>query len=364
MKIGFFTDTFLPQNNGVVTSITSFGTELVKRGHEVHIFCPKTSVESLNGMEVHSFPAVTFRRYPEFKIAVPQGRDSVDALDIVHTQSPFTMGFFGWRVAKFQQVPRVSTFHTMLTEYYQYVSRLGRPIIRLVTWRFSKAFYNRHRRLITPSIALRDFLKDHGIKKPIDVIPTGIDISRLRPINKRKARKKLGLGDERAFLCLGRVSYEKNLDMVIRAMQDVDGKLLMVGRGPVTEKLKKLVRKKKLNRKVSFRGFVPEEMKPLYYSAADVFVLASKSETQGIVAAEAMACGTPVIGADALAISEVVKDGENGRLFKPGDLKQLSEVMKKFEPSAVMSRKARKTAEEFSIDRCTTKLEKFYESLT
>ncbi|MEW6221731.1 MAG: glycosyltransferase [Candidatus Hadarchaeota archaeon] len=363
MRIGFFTDTFLPQKNGVVTSLLSFGAELEKRGHEVHVFCPKTNVRHMEGMEVHSYPAVSFRRYPEFKIAVPQGRDRAPKLDLVHTHSPFTMGFFGWRVAKFQKIPRVSTFHTLLSEYYQYVSRVGKPVLKLVSWRFCRAFYKRHKKLITPSAALKRLLREHGIKKPIEVIPTGIDIKALHPIDKKTARRKLGLEDERIFLCLGRVSYEKNLDLVIRAMTEVDGKLLLVGRGPATGKLKKLVDKKHLRKRVSFKGFVPEKLKPLYCSAADALVIASKSETQGLVVAEAMACGTPVIGANALAIPEVVRNGENGYLFKPENIGSLSALMQKFEPSEGMRKNARKTAESYSIEKCTTKLEEFYNGL-
>ncbi|MEW6592537.1 MAG: glycosyltransferase [Candidatus Hadarchaeota archaeon] len=363
MKVGFFTDTFLPQKNGVVTSLISFGTELEKRGHEVHVFCPKSNVRHLEGMEIHSYPAVAFRRYPEFKIAVPRGKDKVSQLDLVHTHSPFTMGFFGWRVSKFQKIPRVSTFHTMLSEYYQYISKVGKPVLKLVSWQFSRAFYKSHKKLIAPSAALKKYLRNHGINKPIEVIPTGIDVKALHPINKKTARRRLSLGDEKIFLCLGRVSYEKNLDLAIRAMPEVDGKLLVVGRGPASEKLKKLVAKKNLKKKVLFKGFVPEKLKPLYCSAADALIIASKSETQGIVVAEAMACGTPVVGANALAIPEVVRNGENGRLFKPGDLKQLSTILRKFEPSEGMRKNARKTAEGYSIEKCTTKLEEFYNSL-
>jgi 1,2-diacylglycerol 3-alpha-glucosyltransferase len=363
MRVGFFTDTFLPQRNGVVTSLLSFGTELARRGHEVHVFCPKTNVGNINGIEVHSYPAVNFRPYPEFKIAIPQGRDKAPSLDIVHTHSPFTMGFFGGRVAKIQDIPRVSTFHTLLSDYSQYVSRLGKPVLNLISWRLCKAFYNKHEKVIAPSMALKNLLKSRGIKNPIEVIPTGIDVGHLRPINKTLARKRLGLGDDRVFLCLGRVSHEKNLDLVIRAMTDIDAKLLVVGQGPAMKKLRKLVEKKKLRKNVLFKGFVQEKLKPLYCSAADALIIASKSETQGVVVAETMACGTPVIGADSLAIPEIVEDRENGRLFKPGDLKQLAKIMQTFEPTGRMRKNARRTAEEYSIEKCTTKLEEFYNSI-
>lgn len=359
MRVGFFTDTFLPQQNGVVASLLSTGSELVRRGHEVHVFCPLTKLKNVGGTKIHSYPAVKFRPYPEFKIAIPRGRDKAPPLDIIHTHSPFTMGFFGWRVAKFQKIPRVSTFHTLLTDYSS-VLRLGRPIAKLVTWKFCKSFYNRHEKIIAPSETLREVLRERGIRKPIEVIPSGIDTHFYRPIDRKKARRELGLGDESVFLCLGRVSHEKNVDRVIRAMKDVEARLLVVGRGPATDKLKKIARKEKLQRKVSFKGFVPERMKPLYYSAADALVIASTSETQGMVVVEAMACATPVIGAKAMAVPELVKDGENGRLFEPRDVKHLSAILADFEPTQRMRRRAVETSKDYSIEKCVSKLEDFY----
>lgn len=363
MRIGFFTDTFLPQRNGVVASLLSLGPELVKRGHEVSVFCPKTSVKDFKGMTVYSYPGVTFRPYPEFRIALPQRRDEEPELDIVHTHSPFTMGFFGWRVARLQKVPLVSTFHTLLSEYVGYISRLGKVVLRPVTWRFCRLFYNRHRKLITPSETIKRILEDHGIRRPINVIPNGIDTDFLHPLDKNRARRKLGLSGGNIFLSLGRLGYEKNVDVVIRAFENVDARLVVAGRGPAEKKLRKLTRELGLQKKVFFKGFVPEILKPAHYSAADAFVTASTSETQAIVVMEAMACGTPVVGADSLAIPEFVKDGRNGYLFEPGDVGGLSQILQNFKPSKRMRDTAVKSAKNFSIQKCVDKLEKFYDSL-
>ncbi len=363
MRIGFFTDTFLPQKNGVVTSLLSFGPELVGRGHEVFVFCPESNVREFQGMAVYSYPAVTFRPYPEFRIAVPQGRDKAPKLDIVHTHSPFTMGFFGWRVAKLQGIPRVSTFHTMLSEYVGYVSRLGKLLLKPITWKFCKVFYNRHRKLIAPSNVLREVLKKQGIERPIEVIPTGIDLDFFKPINKKKARRKLGIGGEKIFLTLGRLGHEKNIDVIFRAMKNVDAKLVVAGRGPAAKKLKNLRDGLGIQKKVSFVGYVPENLKPLYYSAADAFILASTSETQGVVVTEAMACGAPVIGTNSLAIPEIVKDGKNGYLFDPHNVKELSRLLQNFEFSEKMRSAALESVVGYSIQKCVDKLEKFYASL-
>lgn len=363
MRIGFFTDTFLPQKNGVVTSLLSTGPELVRRGHEVFVFCPKTRVKEFRGMKVYSYPAVTFKPYPEFKIAVPQGKESVPKLDIVHSHSPFTMGFFGWRVSNFQKIPRVTTFHTLLSEYVRYVAPLGKKIMEKVIWKYCEIFYNKQKGIIAPSRALKSILTSHHIKKVISIIPTGIDTNFFRPVKKETARESLGLDEgERIFLSLGRLGHEKNIDVIIRAFSEVDGKLIISGRGPAAEKLKKLRDRLRLKKKVIFSGYVPEKLKPLYYSAADAFIIASTSETQALVVVEAMACGCPVIGANSLAIPEIIKDGKNGYLFSPGNTAELAQILSSYEPSPGLRNQALKTGKKFSVTECTKKLERFYQA--
>ncbi len=363
MRIGFFTDTFLPQKNGVVTSLVSSGTQLVKRGHEVYVFCPKSRVKELNGMRIHSYPAVTFRPYPEFRIAVPKGRDEVPRLDIVHSHSPFTMGFFGWRVSNYQKIPRVTTFHTLLSEYVRYLALFGKKLLERVSWRYCEVFYNKQAGIIAPSRALEKVLREHNIRKPISIVPTGIDTAFFRPVKKETAREKLGLDKgEKIFLSLGRLSHEKNIGNALKALAAVDGKLIVAGRGPAAKKLKKMKTDLGLKSKAAFIGYVPEQQKPLYYSAADALVIASTGETQALVVAEAMACGCPVIGADSLAIPEVLRDGVNGYLFPPKDVARLGELMASFEPSARMTSQALKTGRMFSVDKCVDKLEAFYKS--
>ncbi len=364
MRIGFFTDTFLPQRNGVVSSILSFGPELVRRGHEVIVFCPKSNVKEYSGMEVHSYPSVTFRPYPEFKIAVPRGSGGLPKLDIVHTHGPFLLGVFGLRVAKKQGVPRVSTFHTILSEYVRYLSRFGHGILRRITWRYCRLYYSRCHKIIAPTNALKKILLQHQIKKPVAVVPTGIDLDFFKPIEKKKAKKKLGISDEQVFLMLGRLGFEKNIDTVLHAFKDVNAKLIIAGRGPAERELKNLRKKLGLQKKVSFKGYVPEKLKPIYYSAADAFIIASTSETQAVVVVEAMACGTSVVGANSLAIPEIVSDGKNGRLFEPGKVEQLSEILRSYEPCEKMQTHALKTGQKFSVEKCTDRLEKFYRSLS
>jgi glycosyltransferase involved in cell wall biosynthesis len=363
MRIGFFTDTFLPQTNGVVSSIISFGSELIKRGHEVVVFCPRSNLNEYNGMKICHYPSMTFKPYPEFKMAFPRGSGRIPKLDIVHTHSPFSLGVFGLMVAKKQCVPQVSTFHTLLSEYVTYVSNFWRGALSVVTWGYCRLYYNRCHAIITPSNILKKVLLQHKINKPMTVIPTGVDLDFLKPVDKKKAREKLGIGGGQVFLSLGRLGFEKNVDLVIRALKDVDAKLIIAGRGPAEHSLKSLTRKLGLQKKVFFAGYVPEKLKPFYYSAVDAFIIASTSETQAIVVAEALVCGCPAIGANSLAIPEIVKEGVNGHLFKPGDVDGISKILQNFEYSKKMRTVALKSAEAFSRQKCVDRLEKFYKSL-
>jgi glycosyltransferase involved in cell wall biosynthesis len=124
--------------------------------------------------------------------------------------------------------------------------------------------------------------------------------------------------------------------------------------------MEQLVERLQLKKKVKFLGFVPEEKKPLYMSAADLMIMPSRTETQGIVINEAMACGTPVAGANALAIPEMIDEGKDGYLFEPGNSEELADIIRGFRPSARMRKNARKHALEFSIQKTTDKLEQFY----
>jgi glycosyltransferase involved in cell wall biosynthesis len=232
-----------------------------------------------------------------------------------------------------------------------------------VTWEFCRTFYNRHRKLIAPSKTLKKILQGHGIRKPIETIPNGIDTNFFRPFDKTVARKKLGINGEKIFLSLGRLGHEKRIDVVIRSFENLDAKLIIVGRGPAEKRLKKLTGKLGLQNKVTFKGFVPEKLKPLYYSAADALVIASEFETQGLVVVEAMACGTPVIGANSGAVPEMIQDGKNGYIFGPRDVEELTEKIGMFEPSKRMEENAIQTSKSYSIEKCVAELEKFYRSL-
>ena len=157
LRIGYFTETYFPQTNGVVESINNFGEELVKRGHEVHVFAPKTNIKEYKGIQVHSVPGLKFKPYPDYKIAIPV-RVKVPELDIVHTHGPFSMGVYGLWVAKKQRIPAISTYHTLLSEYVDYISKYGKKVTKKIAEKYCEYHYRRYDSLITPSQYIKNTL--------------------------------------------------------------------------------------------------------------------------------------------------------------------------------------------------------------
>lgn len=359
MRIGFFTDTFVPQVNGVVTALDDFGSELVRRGHSVHVFCPDQRKKdyAYNGMRVHSYRAVKFRPYPDYLVGLPLTLGRVPALDVVHTHGPFSFGWYGLRAAKSQGIPRMSTFHTLLSEFSAYL-RVPEAIYRRLSWGYLRFHYNRYNLLTAPSLAIKGMLEEHGFKPPVEVLPNGVDTRFFRPV--KNARNRLGIDADRVFLYVGRLSYEKGVDALIRASGKFLGEgdaLVIVGKGPAAAKLREQA---KGDRRIIFTGYVENGKLPAYYSAADAFLTASDIETQGLTALEAMACGCPVIGKNALATPEVVESGKNGYLWD--SRAELVRIVNGLTPSRLskLSKNAKKTAREYSVQRCTDRLEKLY----
>lgn len=362
MKIGFFTETYYPQTNGVVTSIDATGQELIKRGHEVHIFAPKTDRHEHLGMHVHSVPAIGFKPYPDYKIALPL-KLKVPKLDLVHTHGPFSMGNYGIWVSLKQGIPRVSTYHTLLSEYVEYVSKYGQRFTSRIAKSYCEKHYNRYHGVITPSSSIKKLLPKK-IQIKTTVIPNGIDTEFLKPVP--NAKQKLKLEYEKIYLYFGRVSYEKDIDVIIKAGKDFikeNEVLLIAGKGPALNDLKNLTTQLKMNKKIKFLGYVPENLKPTYYSAADLFITASTSETQGMVVTEAQACGTPVVAADSFALPEMINEGKDGYLFTPDDSKSLARVINYHSFPKSMGKNARENSLKFSLEKSGDKMEKLYKGL-
>jgi glycosyltransferase involved in cell wall biosynthesis len=380
MKIGVFTESFLPQVNGVVTAVCASAKVLSKR-HTVDIFTVGDGPGEAVGCKVHRFRGMKLPTYKDYRFFMPSRsvwkRMVKHRLDVVHVRSSVGFGLVALRFARKRGIPIVGTLDTPISDYVHYVPVLGRirPIKGMLSstaLKYMVWFYNRCDAVIVPSNATGEWLKGIGCKSRITVMSNGVDTGRFNP-NKRSSslRKKLCKSDGIIMLHVGRITKEKSVEVIIKAanrMKEAGTKFVLViaGRGPELAPLKRMTSRLGLGDHVRFVGFVPDGELAKYYASADVFVTASPVETEGIVMLEAMASGLPVVGANAGAIPEIVENGVNGHVFKPGShLEMAKAISKSLEGGAHkrLARNALTSSKRYSIEKTAKQLEMIYSGL-
>lgn len=334
MRIAMMTDSWYPTRDGVVTSITIIKESLEALGHEVFIIAPRPEKESRQE-GVYYFPAVRFKYYDGYYVPIlPSHKMRVLKEihpDVIHIHGVATMAVRGLICGHELKIPTVMTFHTMVDDAAKYYSPVKLPpkTMEKLIWIYLRRILKRMDVVVTPTTCIGIELESHGARcRNLVAIPTGTDTAKFHPaIPCDYVREKHGLVGKKVAIHVGRISYEKDLDMVIRAMVSVDGVLLVAGRGPAKADIEALVDELGLRDKVVFAGFVSDEDLPAYYDAADIAVSASKFETQGLSILEAMASGKPVACRNGRAFAEIIHDGENGYLFD--DVEGCAEAMEK-----------------------------------
>ena len=384
MKIGIFTDTYNPVTSGVVTSINMLEQEMKKRGHEVFVFTTSKSIQPNDNQTLYmlnSIPLLIAKQYKN-RIATFYSREIAKqikeiGLDIVHTQTEFSVGAFGKIISRKYDIPFIHTYHTMWEDYVHYISPLkGRNIhLKRLARTISRAFVRKAECVITPSNKTAKYLKYKcKVKnKPIYVIPTGIDISPFKSSNfteeeRNNLKKSLGIKpNEKIILFLGRVASEKSIDVIMDIMPSIfeehpDYKFLIVGDGPSKKDLEEQARKLNIDKNVIFTGKVPWNEVPKYYNIGDVFVNASITETQGLTFIEAMSAEIPVVAKYAPNLSEFIHTNKNGILVKKNSdfKKAIIDVIENENLRKTLIRGGNETAKEYSIEVFGDKLEMLY----
>lgn len=376
MKIAFYTDTYLPNRDGVVTSIVSFRRELEAQGHKVFVFASgsQTAKKENTDPDVFYHASTPFKPYPQYRIALfpflSQSRLRPMKVDVVHSHGMATMGLAAEVAAHSLGVPHVGTLHTLIPKATHYVSggvRQVKNAAESLAWEYLKWYYNRCDVATAPSGVIKGMMEEHGIRD-VRVIPNGVDVIKLNPKRKgRVIRRKWGLEGKKVVLHLGRLVLEKNLDVLINSAlfvleEEPNVRFLIVGTGPASSRYKEIVRRRGVEKYFVFTGFVEDYLIPEVYACANAVTIPSKFETQGLVTLEAMACGKPVAGADYLATKEIIKDKVNGYLFNPDDPEDCARsVVKALNAPRMIKQNARITAEEYSVQACTNRLIKLYE---
>lgn len=312
------TDTYLPTVNGVSYTVRTWRERWRRRGGEMPVVYPATDARSPDPGE-HPVSSVPFPFYKGFRVAAPTVPDSVRGRDpdVVHAHTPFALGIAGRRLAAALEVPFVVSYHTPAGEYAGYLSDALEGPIRRVADGYEQWFLSGADAVIAPSQDAAESLPADGT--PIHVVSNGVDTDRFRPVDDGTVRafeRRHGLPDRPLVGYTGRHGHEKRLGDVLDATADVDAAVVFAGDGPARPDLE---RRAAGRDDVSFLGFLDRSELPAFYTALDAFAFPSPVETQGLVALEAIACGTPVVAAAAGALTETVTDGETGTHFQSGD---------------------------------------------
>jgi len=327
MRVGIFTNNYLPMRGGVTTAVETLRRGLEAQHHRVWIFAPRFAATPPDPPSVFRYPSVPAPTYPDFPLAVPFSRRlaaTVRALDldVFHAQHPFLLGRIARRLARRLGRPLVFTYHTRYEKYAHYVP-LRQDWVRALAIRWSCRFADLSDLVIAPSTGIRDTLRERGVRAPIEIVPTGVELDLFTPGDRGAARAHLGLPpDDPILLYVGRLDREKSVERLLAAFEQVaavlpTARFLLVGQGTEASRLRDQARRSPAGRRIEFKGVLPCEELPPYYRAAALFLFASETETQGLVLAEAAASGLPAVAVGASGVDEVIVNGETGLLTKP-----------------------------------------------
>lgn len=384
MRIALFTDTFPPEVNGVANSVVHIAQSLSARGHTVRVYTVSKvharELERITGgaFSVFVLPSVGLPIYLGVRVTVPLGFALRDIRkfkpDIIHSHTPFSVGREAIIAARKLHIPHVGTHHTFFNHYLRHV-HLDYEWARKLSWSLTVGYYNHCDFVISPTHSLAEELKAHGLKKRCEIVRNAIDTESFRPPEsgevKRQLKQKLGVA-EKSLIYMGRVSYEKSIDQLLKAVALLvphvpDLQLLIVGDGPERARLEEHARNLGVQGHVVFKGFLFGEDLVQVLQAGDVFVTASKSENMPLAVLEAMACGLPIVTVTSLGLSEIVQDRSNGYLLSPDDPAKMAEavsLLMRDEPLRErFAEKSREAALNYSDDAVMARLEGMYESV-
>jgi 1,2-diacylglycerol 3-alpha-glucosyltransferase len=382
LNIGLFTETYYPEINGVANSVYMLKNELEKIGHTVYVFTtttPGAPEYEYNVFRVPSLPCIliTERRVGLFYQPKLAALIKKLNLDIIHTQTEFSLGIFGRIMANQLKIPMVHTYHTIYEDYTHYVTHFksldkrAKAFVRV----FTKVCCNTVEQVIVPTEKVKELLLNYSVHNYISVIPTGIDLNKFNTDNYsideiRKLRTQYGIEKEdKVLIYVGRISKEKSISEIVEAMPEYMGsrahvKFIIVGGGPEDENLIHRVKELRLQDKIIFTGVQPWDNIGLFYQMGAVFVSASNSETQGLTYIEAMAAGLPIVAKQDKCLEDILVNGWNGYDFtdRKGIIKGLDAIFFSGD-SVTYGENAKITVKKYSAQEFAFNVEKVYKEI-
>lgn len=365
MKIAFFTETFLPKVDGIVTRLTKTVQQLVAAGDEVLIFCPEGAPDAYMGARVVGVPAMPLPLYPELKLALPRPAVS-EALDrfgpdLVHVVNPAVLGLGGIWLARSRGLPLVASYHTHLPKYLEHY---GMGMLEPLLWELLKAAHNQAQLNLCTSTAMVEELASRGIQHTA-LWQRGVDTDLFRPeLASGAMRERLHGGHDdtgHLLLYIGRLSAEKQIERIRPVLEAMpQARLALVGDGPHRQQLERHFD----GTATTFVGYLAGQELASAYASGDAFLFPSSTETLGLVLLEAMAAGCPVVGANRGGIPDIVSDGVNGCLYDPDQPASLTTAVQRLlgDPAARRQLRlaAREEAERWGWAGATAQLQGYY----
>jgi glycosyltransferase involved in cell wall biosynthesis len=384
------TESYYPNVDGGAIFERNLAWAMARRGWKVHILAPATDFQNKKDTD----GPTTIHRLRAVKIPFLQGErtgtifpnPTVDKIvlelkpDIIHIHNPFGIGRAALAAAKKYQIPTLATNHLLPENLLGFIARLSfmekSKALQKFDWFFIVDFHNHCDFVTSPTRTAVDLLIQNGLTAKSQPVSNGINLKKFRPASPKAAnylRKRWRMGPGPVVLYTGRISGEKNLDVLVKAFAIVageipDAQLMLGGAGREEDNLKKLAQKLGLGDKTFISGFLnnPKDFPHLYHLGA-VFVIPSTAELQSIVTMEAMASGLPVIGVKKYALPELIHHGKNGFLFRPGDFKtlarQIIQILRDKKLRKTMGRESLKMIKVHAFEKTVADYEKIYSFL-
>lgn len=373
MNILMMTNTFSPHVGGVARSIQAFTNEYRNRGHRVIVVAPTFQGTPDYEKDIVRIPAIQNFNGSDFSVALPiPGKISslVKEMkpDVIHSHHPFLIGASALRVAHTYKIPLIFTHHTKYEEYTHYMPGDSEALQRFVI-NLSTSYANLCDLVFAPSESIASLISTRGVTSRIVTIPTGVDTEKYKNADGKKFRQQFDIPEDTFVIGhLGRLAKEKNLRFLTEAVTKylISGKsakklcFLLVGVGPMKDWIIDYFKSKGISDQLYIAGLLNSSEVVNAYSAMNMFVFSSKSETQGMVITEALAAGVPVVALDAPGVREVVRESLNGRLLQTEDITEYCSAIEwvvnaSKESKARLTAEARRTAYEFSLTRSADK---------
>lgn len=366
MRIALISETFLPDVNGVTTTLCRLLEHLQSEGHQVLLFAPQGAPEAYAGADIVPLGGMPLPLYPEVKLTPPQFGITAHLRrfrpDLLHLVGPVVLGATVPYIARKLQLPLLSSYHT---DFGAYSYHYGLGFLKDTVNFYLRWIHNHCRMTLCPSTATLHDLRTQGFRR-LKVWGRGVDTARFHPDHRSQAwRESVGLrSGETLLLYVGRLAREKRVELLVDALHDLEGaRLVLVGDGPARAELQQRLE----GRPVHFTGYLKGHDLATAYASADAFVFPSDTETFGQVVQEAMASGLAVVGARSGGTLDLVREGVTGHLFEPNvasDLRaQLRSLIANTNTRVAMGQAGRAAAERRSWPSVMTELLGYYDHM-